>query len=152
MKTKTYSTYRSGPTNDPKDGWTTVISDVYTGEVYQMNFTATEQEGRDWAESLINGTPLPNGGWKMPTEDTTRSGSFMYGDDYSPPSRSREEKPVVPVTCYLCGNKVDVPHQWDYFNDDLTLEIGHCGRKETKKFTLTQAKELAKVGWMAFLG
>ena len=151
-------TYQSAPNQDPNAKWTTVISDVFTGQVSKVHFTATEQEGRQWAEDQLNGIkPSPYGqGYVDPSMIKDLDQGVAYGDwgsDYSapPPPPPKEAKPEVPVKCYCCGADLKVQHQWDHWSEDLTLVMTHCGRTETKRFTLTQAKELAKVGWMAFM-
>jgi hypothetical protein len=168
MATKTYMTYQTATPTGFNDQWTTVISDVYSGAVYAIQFTASEQEGRDWAEGKLNGgkvftiktytnnpinVTLPSNrsiDLEALSEIDRPAQMFGgFGSDYDPPPKP--PKPEVPVTCYCCGAKLDSVHTWDMWSDELTLTHNHCGKRESKRFTLKQANELAKSGWMAFL-
>lgn len=155
MKNLTTQTYQSGPTGDPKTKWTTVISDPVTGVVYKLKYTETEEEGRTWGEGYVNGTPSSYGqGWEIKSldEGPNFNTPTAYGDfGSSSNSEAPAPKPKIEVTCWTCGKKIDAKHQYAWFGDELTLEMSHCGKTEIKTFTLSQATELAKIGYMAFL-
>lgn len=153
MKNATAQTYQSAPTGDPNTKWTTVISDATTGVVYKLKYTATEDEGRAWGDALVNGVPSQYGqGWEIKALDEGPAPTVAYGDfGNSSSSEPPAAKPKIEVTCWTCGSKIAAKHQYAWFGDELTLEMSHCGKHETKTFTLAQATELAKVGYMAFL-
>jgi hypothetical protein len=151
---KTAMTYETGPTGDPKTKWTTVISDPVTGVVYGLGYFATEDEGRKWGDAQVNGVPSQYGqGWEIKEldEGPNFNTPTVYGDFGSSSSEPPAPKPKIEVTCWTCGKQIEAKHQYAWFGDELTLEMSHCGKNETKTFSLAQAKELAKIGYMAFL-
>jgi hypothetical protein len=149
--TKTYQVYEVHP-SFPNNRWRAVISDVFTGQVDQSRDFASEEAGKSWAEGVINsraGSVKFDPFYMNVSELDEAPYHRGYGDDYTPPLV--EAKPEIAVRCYCCDSVIKADHHWDFFNGDLTLVMAHCGRTEKRTMTLQQAKECAKVGYVAFL-
>jgi hypothetical protein len=145
---KTAMTFETDPSGDASTRWTTTISDAATGHVELIFYSSTEEAGREWAANYLNS------GKEYDYSELDVGKPIAYEDYFeskAPDPPPPEPSPKIPVTCYRCGSAVDATHLWNNWTNELTLESKHCGQLETKRFSLETAKELAKVGWMAFL-
>jgi hypothetical protein len=149
--TKTYQVYEIIP-SFPNQRWRAVISDIDTGYIDQTKDFSTEMDARQWAVGILNKT-LATDKFDMDyvTEELDMASSRIYGDfeAISPPPVI--EKPEIEATCYVCGAKFKPTHTWQYWTDKLILNMQHCGKTEHKELSLQEAKEVAKVGYLAFL-
>jgi len=127
----------------PKDRWVATVYGPYNST---MRCFPTETEARNWAEKEVN---LLSG-----VSSTARGDPALKMEDdgwaaYKPPV---VEDIKIEVTCYCCGKPAQKSSTVPFtYADTVHLETQCCGRKEFKSFSLAKAKEIAKVGWVAFL-
>jgi hypothetical protein len=149
---KTYMVYETGGTGDPKTRWTAIISNINTGQVEAVRYWPSENEGRQWAQDMLNKIAAnARHSEALGISNDEALTAFNWDGGYVPPSTPKVEVPLIPIKCYICGKEVNAIQTHYTGSDEVAIEMRHCGRHERKVFTLPQALEVAKVGWLAFM-
>ena len=155
LKTYTSMTYESN-SGDAKSRWITVIQDPITGVTHSVNYTSSEQEGRDWGHNVLNtknGSPSESLYTIVHSIQELDQVLMAYDDDYSSNYKAPGFSENLKCKCWRCDKDINVSQSYDYMTSKYKVTMNCHGQEETKSFTAEEINSINSTGgkWVAFL-